>query len=84
MDQYGNVSQPIFIPETLSSVKTQIFHPMIGHPRSCFIDIIGETYLSAGRYSVDCSYTEDNTVEDFYITFYNTIPTPATLKYSLY
>lgn len=87
MDGYGNVNQPIYIPDsTFHSPVTKVFNPLIGNPKTCFIDILigDESYLYASQYKVDCTYNSDNTVKEFYITFYNTLPMVGTLRYSLY
>lgn len=87
MDGYGNVNQPIVLPDTtFHRPVTKVFTPMVGNSRSCYIDILltKDSYLYASQYSIDCTYHDNNTVKEFYITFYNTLPVPATLRYSLY
>lgn len=81
----GEVDQPITTPIVLTNSKTVRYNVLNGLPKYCRADIlINGNYISAGSYSVDCEYNEQNEITAFLITYYASLPGIATLRYSIY
>ena len=82
----GMVNQPITTPTVLGdNSKTVRYNVFNGLPSHCNASIlVNGHYIDSNSYSVDCEYNNDYQITAFLITYRISLPTLATLQYSIF